>query len=269
MHMKLYHGTDGANAASILGEGLRASTSGRLGAGVYLTDDKDVAKQVARHRGLQFVVTVDVEIGTVKDYGSGKTDAAWHGTFDVATAMHQPWAGVQHSFKEYCIADATRVRVVEVEGAVAPQTGNAFNQPQFIVNVKHNKFLDTIGGDVRLLGDGKDAGISASRRWEMRATGQADTYYIVNLEHKAFLDSHGQGVWVWQGQHALDVGSIPKNLQWRLQPVDGQPGAHYIINAAHSKFLDSHGSDVWLWGDGKDVGQDPTAIQWMFSATAA
>ncbi len=138
MHMTLYHGTDGANAASILGEGLRASTGGRLGAGVYLTDDKDAAKQVARHRGLQFVVTVDVEIGTVKDYGSGNTDAAWHGTFDVATAKHPPWAGVRHSFVEYCIADAKRVRVVRVEGAVAPQTGNPFEQPQFIVNVKHS-----------------------------------------------------------------------------------------------------------------------------------
>ena len=104
---------------------------------------------------------------------------------------------------------------------------------------------------------------------EMRATGQADTFYIVNVEHKAFLDSHGKGVWVWQGKHVLDVGSIPMNLQWRLQPVDGQLGAYYIINAAHLKFLDSHGSDVWVWGDGRDVGQDPTAIQWMLSATAA
>ena len=90
----------------------------------------------------------------------------------------------------------------------------------------------------------------------MRATGQADTFYIVNVEHKAFLDSHGKGVWVWQGKNVLDVGSIPMNLQWRLQPVDGQPGAYYIINAAHSKFLDSHGSDVWVWGDGRDVGQE-------------
>jgi hypothetical protein len=271
MHMTLYHGTNGANAASILGEGLRASTGGRLGAGVYLTDDKDVAKQVARHRGLQFVVTVDVEIGTVKDYGSGNPDAAWHGTYDVATALHPPWAGVQHSFMEYCIADANRVRVVRVEGAVA--TGNPFDEPQFIVNVNHSKFLDTDGRDVCLLGDGKDAGISDSRRWEIRATGQADTYYIVNVKHKAFLDSHGQtggkGVWLWQGKHGLDVGSYPKNLQWRLQQVDGQPGAYYIINAAHSKFLDSHGSDVWVWGDGKDVGFYPTMIQWRLSATAA
>ena len=271
MHMTLYHGTNGANAASILGEGLRASTGGRLGAGVYLTDDKDVAKQVARHRGLQFVVTVDVEIGTVKDYGSGNPNAAWHGTYDVATALHPPWAGVQHSFMEYCIADANRVRVVRVEGAVA--TGNPFDEPQFIVNVNHSKFLDTDGRDVCLLGDGKDAGISDSRRWEIRATGQADTYYIVNVKHKAFLDSHGQtggkGVWLWQGKHGLDVGSYPKNLQWRLQPVDGQPGAYYIINAAHSKFLDSHGSDVWVWGDGKDVGFYPAMIQWRLSATAA
>lgn len=273
MHMTLYHGTNGANAASILGEGLRASTDGplRLGVGVYLTDDKNVAKQVARHRGWQFVVTVDVEIGTVKDYGSGNPNAAWHGTYDVATALHPPWAGVQHSFMEYCIADAKRVRVVHVEGAVA--TGNPFDEPQFIVNVKHCKFLDADGRDVCLLGDGKDAGISDSRRWEMRATGQADTYYIVNVKHKAYLDSHGQtggkGVWLWQGNHGLDVGSYPKNLQWRLQQVDGQPGAYYIINAAHSKFLDSHGSDVWVWGDGKDFGQDPTAIQWRLSATAA
>ena len=270
MQLTLYHGTDGQNAVSILSGGLRASTVGRLGPGVYLTDDLDIAKAVAAHKGCQFVVTVKADVGKAKDYGPGPTDAGWNANFDSATATHPPWPGVSQTvFTEFCIADVARVTVVHVEGFVAPtpQAGIAFNQPKFIVNVAHSKFLDTHGTSVWLWGDGKDVGrYPDNLRWELRPTGQADTYYIVNKTHRKFLDTHGQsggkGVWVWQGAHFLDLGQHPENLQWQLKPVAGMPDTYYIISVAFSKFLDSHGTDVWVWGDGKDVGQHPAALQW-------
>ena len=50
MGQDFYHGTKYTSISSISHEGLRASTSGRLGAGVYLTT-KEEAFKIAKLRG--------------------------------------------------------------------------------------------------------------------------------------------------------------------------------------------------------------------------
>ena len=123
--IRMFHGTDGANAASIISSGLRASADGRLGPGVYLTPDQVVASTIAQHRGLQFVVECEVTVGKVYnfDVGTGalpprqKTWAA--SGFQSAQSMHGPWAGVATPFCEYCIHDPAAVRVIKVDGFVA------------------------------------------------------------------------------------------------------------------------------------------------------
>ena len=159
MELTLFHGTDGANAASILEHGLRSSTHGRLGAGVYCTDDEEVAKKIARCRGLMFIVKCTVNVGKVADFGDGPTDGTWRDKgFDSATAAHPPWAGVTHNFTEICIADSSRVKVVGVEGMVSP-SGPFAAGPHFIINAGCQKFLDSNDGDaVALWGDGIDIG---------------------------------------------------------------------------------------------------------------
>jgi hypothetical protein len=82
--MRMYHGTDGANAASIIQNGLRASPKGRLGAGVYFTPDKDVASTIAKHRGLQFVVECEVTISKIYDFDAGAPPDLAHGSKDWA-----------------------------------------------------------------------------------------------------------------------------------------------------------------------------------------
>ena len=123
--MRMFHGTDGANAASIIQHGLRASTGGRLGPGVYLTPNQAVANAVARHRGLQFVVECEVTPGKVYNFDAGTGallagKTSWHQNgFDAAQSVHPPWAGVAEPFCEYCVHDVAAVRVIKVDGFVA------------------------------------------------------------------------------------------------------------------------------------------------------
>ena len=48
--VRLYHGTNGDNAASILSGNLRPSNGGRLGAGFYFAVSKADAEAIAKHR---------------------------------------------------------------------------------------------------------------------------------------------------------------------------------------------------------------------------
>ena len=113
----LYHGTKGEHAASILATGLRPSASGRLGAGIYFTFDKDVAIAIAKHRGLQFVVTCEVDIGNSYDFDQGGS-ATWAVEgFDSARSKHPRWCGVG-PFIEVCVSDPKRVKRMHVEGYI-------------------------------------------------------------------------------------------------------------------------------------------------------
>ena len=142
------------------------------------------------------------------------------------------------------------------------------DRPWYIVNVAHQKYLDTHGREVSLWGDGTlDIGTASQNLlWELRSAGPEDIYYIVSVAHQRYLDTDGgtggKDVWISRDAKSLDVGDSPSNLQWRLKAVDGIPNTFYMINVGHSKFLDSHGSDVWVWGDGRDIGDNPSCIQW-------
>jgi len=142
MLLKLYHGTDGKNAESILHSGLHPSARGRLGAGVYLTDDREIALGVARSirgGGNRFVITAEVDLGNVQDYGEDHGEG-WRSNHDSAMAIHPPWPGVcSDNFQEYCVANPGRVRITHVEGIVAQARGGH----HFVVNVGHQKFLDS------------------------------------------------------------------------------------------------------------------------------
>jgi len=122
--VRLYHGTDGKNAESILLAGLRASTQGKLGAGVYFTPDLNAANKIAGYRGLPFVISCDVVVGRQYDYDSNPlnlpmVDGSWrnHG-FESAQATHPPWAGVTYPFPEVCVLNPGAATMVEVHGLI-------------------------------------------------------------------------------------------------------------------------------------------------------
>ena len=254
MLLTLYHGTDGTNAESILRNGLRPSANGRLGAGVYLTDDREIALSVARsqmwgnkHR---FVITAQVDLGAVQDYGEGGTDAAWRTHYDSAMAIHPPWPGVcSDNFQEYCVASPGRVEITHVEGIVAQARGGH----HFVVNVGHQKFLDSHGQSAQMWGNGRDKGNYPNNlTWEFRpCVGTTDVYYIAHKPSGKYLDTWGDDVKLWRGDNAVDVGAMPENIQWRLRPVGGVPDTFYIINVGHNMFLDSpNGHHLQVWGNG-------------------
>ena len=119
----MFHGTNGKHAASIIENGLQPSRDGRLGPGVCLTPVEDVASAIVKHRGLQFVVECEITVGKVFAFDAGtlegsgppKHSKAWSDSgFDLAKAMHGPWAGVATPFCEFCVHDAKAVQVVKM-----------------------------------------------------------------------------------------------------------------------------------------------------------
>jgi hypothetical protein len=120
--MAMYHGTSVQNAASIRhgGEhGLRPSSSGMLGRGVYCSTQIEKANQYAtapRVTGGGVIFKLQVRLGKVKKFG--KTDGSdplqhsWH-----QAGYDSAWVppGVNPSgLSENCVWDPQRVRIVGV-----------------------------------------------------------------------------------------------------------------------------------------------------------
>lgn len=145
----------------------------------------------------------------------------------------------------------------------------------FLCNVGHPSFLDCNSAqpagkfDVTLWGDGgDDVGlIPENLQWQLKpVAGEAETFFIVSKAHNKFLDSHGNGVWLWGD--GVDIGQDPDGIKWRRQAVDnGQANTFYLIHVKTNKFLDSPGgARVALWGDGIDTGRIPQNLQWHLRA---
>jgi len=261
----LFHGTDGRNAASIIDNGLRVSQNGRIGIGVYFTQDKNVALAVGRLRGLQFVMTCEVDVGKVYDFDNDGQDVrwAWKG-YDSAQAIHPSWAGCQ-PFREICVFDPSRVKITYVEGIVSVLPSSP-GENYYIINVAHDAFLDSHGANTWLWGKASSndiGGNPAAITWQLRPVGPKNTFYIINLAHKKFLCSHGGDTWLWGDSDSVDHGD--NQVRWEFQPVENSPDTFYIVNLHHQKYLDSHGDKTWLWGDAKSGyhGGNPKAIQWI------
>ena len=95
-----FHGTRiRGTAESILLNGLCASQEGRLGPGVYLVESRELAAQIAWHRGHDG--NACVVVCECKDPAP-------------KTGMHPAWAGIPQPFKEYCCREDF-IRVVSVE----------------------------------------------------------------------------------------------------------------------------------------------------------
>ena len=110
--MKLYHGTTREKMAmdKILTFGLRDSSHGNLGMGVYMVHDYEVAKKIAKHRGKNWaVIEAVVDLGKCQsNYALSHTDpqGQWRTSFDSIYRRHPPWAGVGREFREFCIKSA-------------------------------------------------------------------------------------------------------------------------------------------------------------------
>lgn len=113
----LFHGTDAENFQSILTNGLRPSSRGRLGPGTYLTPDCALAERVAKTRDQskecgEFIVAVEAALGSCADMGtSGDPAGSWRNAFDSATGIHPAWLS-HPAFQEFCLKPGGRVRIL-------------------------------------------------------------------------------------------------------------------------------------------------------------
>jgi hypothetical protein len=271
-----YHGTNGKNATSILTEGLKPSTQGRLGPGVYIATDVAAAREIARHRGMAFVLTCTINVRKCYDVDTHGWKATWAAEgYTCARATHPPWAGFAAGFEEYCVVNACDVKIKAVEGAVEVPTPTPTPSLSFrFVNVGTRGFLDSHGQGVWLWGNGVDIGSFPDNiTWQLRSVpGEPEHYYVVNQGYDKYLDSHGCSVSLWGHASSGDVGTHPRNIQWRFVPVGGHmPDTFYIVHKATGFYLDGSTRyrdargvvHVRLWDSGgRGVGSHPWFIQW-------
>ena len=108
----LWHGSSLRNAGGILSEGLRASTQGMLGPGVYL-GTLAKARNYARGDGWGLVLYCEVALGDVRDGGPGGRNP--HGdTIHCASGYHASAWGQKIHHSEWCVRDPSRVVVREI-----------------------------------------------------------------------------------------------------------------------------------------------------------
>ncbi len=119
-HQLFYHGTTSSLAKSITLGGLYKSTGGRLGPGLYMTPDINVATAVAISRsqgsgGNPCVVHVWADLGRKCDVGeSSDGPGSWLSRFDSYQGLHPVWCGVG-PFIEICVNDLNRCIISKVD----------------------------------------------------------------------------------------------------------------------------------------------------------
>ena len=152
-----------------------------------------------------------------------------------------------------------------VRGGDSPTEGQAF----YFVNLGHEALLDTHGAGMKVKvwnnGGRRVTTVIAQNkskhrenlRWKLvSCPHEKNVFYIVNVAHTAFLDTHGPNsavsVWNGSGRTELDIiagntSAHAGNIRWKLVPCPHQTGTFYIVNVAHSAFMDTHGDQVNVW----------------------
>merc|ERR1712086_520963 len=111
--IRMYHGTTAKNARSISQHGFRPSSSGMLGAGVYLSHDQGKATQY----GDGTILECEVDVGRVKGISTRQDrNDSWR-----AQGYDCAWVrpGVQTSGEETCMRDPSRICVITNPAASA------------------------------------------------------------------------------------------------------------------------------------------------------
>ena len=117
---RLYHGTRLSSIKGITSKGLQPSSSGRLGPGIYFTQNFDVAKRISLHRDERggAVFECNVNLGRIKNLGKKNKRGLYKwqdGEFDSARAIHPPWPRINsNKFTEYCLKDPEKCTVTKV-----------------------------------------------------------------------------------------------------------------------------------------------------------
>ncbi|CAE7810655.1 unnamed protein product [Symbiodinium sp. CCMP2592] len=106
--MTMYHGTSSSNAASICKQGFKQSKDGMLGAGVYLSADRDKARGYG-----DTVLEVDVRLGKTKKITSQSDPmrTAWSSSGYDSAWVPEGSGMVASGRTETCVYDPDRIQV--------------------------------------------------------------------------------------------------------------------------------------------------------------
>ena len=110
----LYHGTQVQYFKSISNTGLKESSVGRLGQGVYFVKTYNKAERISRGRRTKdgdpnsVVIECQVYLGKHRYFDGNKCNTAWQEKYDSASTLHPPWCNIKTVFKEYCLKDSSK-----------------------------------------------------------------------------------------------------------------------------------------------------------------
>lgn len=118
--LSLYHGTTVAASSPISLQSLKDSVTGRLGPGVYGTNDVAVARAISQYKNQQqgdvsVVIKFTATVQKVYDC-QGQTDVvgSWKQKgYDAATGQHPAWV-VPKAFQEWVVSESS-VKIVAIE----------------------------------------------------------------------------------------------------------------------------------------------------------
>jgi len=117
----LFHGTLKDYKSSIQQTGLRKSSHGTLGAGVYFVTTRKYAEDIARYRARFSANKNFIVVEAVCDLGKihsappqARNYSDWQNNNDSCYHKHGAWANVQSDFREVCIKDPSRVQVTQI-----------------------------------------------------------------------------------------------------------------------------------------------------------
>lgn len=113
----LYHATNINNYESIKKNGFIASNGGTLGAGVYFSDNSKTAQEIAINKANfdenTLYIPCRVYLGNSDDKAyEFDINGNWRSNFDSASRIHGSWGACNENFKEYCVKDTSRIKLL-------------------------------------------------------------------------------------------------------------------------------------------------------------
>ena len=111
--IRAYHGTTIENAESIRKQGFRASSTGMLGRGVYVSRDINKVLAYGGHNGVILELRVVLGRVCVVDHQGHEYQRLWHGSYDTAWVPSK-CGMVGSGVEEGCIANPECVKLVRV-----------------------------------------------------------------------------------------------------------------------------------------------------------
>ena len=139
----LYHGTRLSSIKGISYEGLRPSTQGRLGPGVYFAESYKVAETISLNRDGRdkgngaAVFECNVNLGKIKNLKEDAGSKWQNRDFDSARSIHPRWAGAA-DFIEFCLKDHRKCSVRKV----AVTEGHIDGLGTFVINKLDRKWKE-------------------------------------------------------------------------------------------------------------------------------